>query len=381
MIALGYARQQENEVRVTRLSDGAPLADGRHFDALLASRLDFDVQVLSIPRVPDNEIDGLIRYRLRSIYPGNPDETSFDYRLESAGARQVAVVFISRKKVLAGYRSAAGQKPICLPYSLIRKTVRARKNIRIWFCHPGWVEISAFRAGLPLSNAVVPREEGALDFGHVESVEQDDVRTLPLLLIACKEDIDRMRQQSPAAQPQLLSFPELESGLRNVDGLFREKKRTPAILTPAARIAGLALIVAVLAVSVFFKRVWMEENRAAILVKTYSTLEKQSSRTIVLQKQVEGLRSELARLDSAEPQDLYLFLSELTRALGDDVQIRSLQVQGDSFQIEAAGSNPLKVMEGFRDSARFDAVKLSQVVPDVRSGKERFSFSGVFHAR
>lgn len=379
MISLGYARQQENEICVTRLSDGAPLANGAGVDGLLVSRLDFDVQVLSIPRVPDSEVDGLIRYRLRSIYPGNPGDTSFDYRLESDGVRQTAVVFIARKKVLEGYKSAAGQKPIYLPYALIQRIARARKDVRVWFCHPAWVEMSTFRAGMLVSSAVVPREEGELDFAHAEGVEQEDARAFPLLLIACNDEIDRIRQQVPLAQ--VLTFQVLESALRNIDGLFREQKRAPTLFTPVARITGLVLIVAILGTIVFFKRVWIAEDHTRTLKKTFSTLETQSQRTISLEKEVDALRSELARMDSARPQDLYLFLSELTGVLGGDVQIRSLQVQGDTFQIEAAGSNPLKLMEGFRDSALFDAVKLSQVVPDARSGKERFSFSGVFHAR
>ena len=98
MISLGYARQQEDEVRITRLSDGTPLTNGVRLDGVLVSRLDFDVQVLSVPHVPENEMDGLIRYRLRSIYPGNPGETSFDYRLESDGQVRTAVVFIWQKK-------------------------------------------------------------------------------------------------------------------------------------------------------------------------------------------------------------------------------------------------------------------------------------------
>lgn len=125
----------------------------------------------------------------------------------------------------------------------------------------------------------------------------------------------------------------------------------------------------------------MAESREGALKKTYSVLESQIRRTLDLQKDVDALRAELARIDSARPQDLYLFLSELTGVLGEDVQIRSIQIQEDGFQIEAVGSNPLRLMEGFRNSALFDAVKLSQVVPDARSGKERFSFSGVFHAR
>ncbi len=102
---------------------------------------------------------------------------------------------------------------------------------------------------------------------------------------------------------------------------------------------------------------------------------------MAVQKDVDALRAELSRMIAEEPPDLYSLLSELRRVLGSDVQIRSLKVQADSFVIEAISLNPLRLMQGFRGSTFFSSVKLSQVIPDPLSGKERFSFSGVFHAR
>ncbi len=110
-------------------------------------------------------------------------------------------------------------------------------------------------------------------------------------------------------------------------------------------------------------------------------MQNESLRTIAIQKDVEGLTAELAKIQGQKPQDLYLFFSELSAILGSGVTISSVEVNNGNFRIDAVGSNPLRLMEGFAGNPSFSGVKLSQSVPDERSGKERFSFSGVFHAR
>ena len=385
MIVLGYGEERETEVHLSRLDDGAHLNGNSRFDGLLVSRLDFDLQILDIPNVPDGEVEGLIRYRLRSIYPGNPGETAFDYRVESAGAQQRAIVFISRKATLEKYKSAAQQKPLIFPYSLIGRTARTSKDIRIWFCQQGWAELSVFRAGLLVSCRLVRRKEGGpRDLRETEDELPEDVRALPVLIIASNVELDQFRAEQRAVKPSLaryLSFQELSVIQRKADGLFGGPKRSHAIFNPVARIAGLACVIAALGVLAFYKNVWRAEDSCKKLKTVHSSLEIQSARALAVQKEVDALRAGLSRMAAEKPQDIYMLLSELTRVLGSEVQIRSLQVQTDSFQIEAVGTNPLKLMEGFRDNAFFSSVKLSQVVPDPRLGKERFSFSGVFHAR
>jgi hypothetical protein len=94
VISLLYARRKGDAVKLRRIEDGRPpdkasapgkkaspaaagseSANGRA-DGVLVSRGDFDFQVLDLPAVPDKEIEGLIRYRLRSLYPGSPGETT-----------------------------------------------------------------------------------------------------------------------------------------------------------------------------------------------------------------------------------------------------------------------------------------------------------------
>jgi hypothetical protein len=179
----------------------------------------------------------------------------------------------------------------------------------------------------------------------------------------------------------LVSFLELAAGAGRQDGLFGERKRAPVLLSRPARMGVLAAAAAVLSILVFFKYVQSVEGRYESLKKRHVALEQEGRRVIAAQKEVEDLRTELAKMQAREPQDLYVLLSELSTVLGGDAQILSITVRERSFQIEALGKNPLKLMEGFRTRDAFKDVRLSQVVPDARSGKERFSFSGGFNAR
>ena len=66
---------------------------------------------------------------------------------------------------------------------------------------------------------------------------------------------------------------------------------------------------------------------------------------------------------------------------GRAARIRSITVRDDSFQLDATGNDPFRLMEGFKARDAFSAMKLSQVVPDADTRRERFSISGVFHDR
>ncbi|MGO9307791.1 MAG: PilN domain-containing protein [Spirochaetia bacterium] len=367
------------------IAAGGESSNGRRAGAFLLSRPDFEVRILDIPRIPEKELEGLVRYRLRCLYPGNPRETVFDYRIESDGRRRQAVVFITRQAVLQECRISAGGAPLLLPYSLIRKTGRAEKDCRIWFCQPEWAELSIFRAGLLVSCMVRSWARGAsFDFHQAEEQVPPEGRGLAVLVIAPAEDLLRITAAETSAEDRDVRFLDLDrlaAVHRRVDGLFGERKRSRSVLSPAARLIGLSMIVCLLAVLLLFKQVRQLESENAILRRTHSLLEAKSRAALAMRKSVDELSAVISRIEEKRPRDSYRLLSALARVLGRGVQIQNLQIQGDTFRIEAAGFNALRMMDGFRDNPWFGDVRLSAVVPDGRSGRERFSLSGVSHVR
>jgi hypothetical protein len=143
-------------------------------------------------------------------------------------------------------------------------------------------------------------------------------------------------------------------------------------------LGGLSAAVLLLGVLTFFKYVGSVEAYDSRLRARAASLQAGNSRVLEVQGQIDGLTATAARLDAQQPRDLYLFLSELSAVLGDNARIRSLTVRDDAFQVDAAGTNSLKLMEGFTSRSSFAGMKLAQVVPDPRTGRELFSFSGTF---
>jgi Tfp pilus assembly protein PilN len=379
MIPLGYAAAENDSVRIGLLEGGSPLDDGRRVGAILLSRLDFDVQILDVPHLPDKELEGFVRYRLRSLYPGNPKDTVFDYRVEREGQRRQVVVFIARQALLERYRGAADGTPLLLPYSLLHGVGRLEKNCRIWFCHSEWAELMVFRAGFLVTSTVFVRgKKSSLNFLRNEERDAEETQSLPVLVFAAQADVQGIKRLlGNSLEVRVQSFDELSSLQRKGDGVFQEHRKRPRI-PRAVQFAAISFFIAAMAVLLLFKQVWREESGIADLRKVHTQLEIQSRTALALQKDVDDLQAELARLNAAEPVDAYRFLSELSRVLGENVQIRSIDLQGNAFRIEATGANPLRLMEGFQNNGLFKAVKLSQVVPDARTDRERFSFSGVY---
>ena len=385
MIALGYGKRSGESVLLCGIEDGEPLEAGAPIDGILVSRLDFDVQVLDIPSVPEKEMEGLIRYRLRSIYPGNPSETAFDFRLETEGRLTRAVVSISKNAILDSYRTAAEQRTLFLPYCFYAEMARKMKNCRIVFRHREWTEQTIFQNGLPVSSSARRRGKGkSVDISWLENDLSEEVRALPVLVIASALEIADMKIALPedkADSMTFLDYSHLLSSPKKPLGVFVPRRPETFLSKPSVRIASLAAAVLILGIALFFKYVANAESVYNALKARYNALETRNRAVLTLQKEVDDLNAELERLQAEKPQDLYAFLSELSAILGGETRIRRLTFQGDAFQIEAIGANPLKLMEGFKDRPSFRNVRLAQVVPDAASGRERFSFSGVFHAR
>ncbi len=385
MITLGYGKRSGDGVLLCGLEDGKPFMEGTRPEGILASRLDFDVQVLDIPSVPEREVEGLIRFRLRSIYPGNPAETEFDYRLETSGKSVRAVIFICRKAVLEAFKTAAAGTPLLLPYSLYAEAARKLKDCRVFFCHREWTEHAVFQGSLPVSSSVKKRGKGRhTDISWADEDQTEEVRALPTVVIASPADMEDIKasvEEAGARSMTFFTFADFLPSLKKPPELFNPRGRDSGFLKPRTRVLILAASIAVLCALLFIKAVSHAESGVRKLKAVYSSLESRNRTVLTLQNEVDGINAELARLQAEKPQDVYAFLSELSVVLGGEARIKSMTFQGESFQVEAIGGNPLKLMEGFKDHPSFRNVRLSQVVPDAVSGKERFSFSGVFHAR
>jgi len=368
-MSLGFAEENGGIVTVT---------GGEHFDALLMSRLDFEVRVLEIPPVSDREIETLIGLRLRSVYPGNPRDTAFDFRVVRQGGVNRAVVFIARRATVDAYREAGGRRALLLPYLLLWRRAPRRGDFRAWVWNGTWAEHLVFHDGVLTSSTVRRLARGRrFDLAHEESRLKPGERVGRLVVVARAAEAEGMERLDGVT---FTPFESLLGRRRSIDGIFGPRKRKRD-LPPASRIAVLAAALLLLGLLLFFKVVRSTESYDARLRAFAAGLQKSNQQVLAVEKEIDELQAQRARLDAEQPRDLYLLLSELSAVLGDNARIRTLSVRDDTFQIDASGVNPLKLMEGFASRPSFSGMKLSQVVPDPRTGRELFSFSGVYHAR
>ena len=356
---LGYGEEHSGEITVR---------GPEPWDALLMSRLDFDVKVFDVPPVSERDVEGLVRLRLRSVYPASPPETAFDYRLVRRGARRQAIVFVSRRRTVDAYRKAAGRKPLLLPYQLLASRVPGKGTWRAWVCPNDWAELLVYRDGALVSSTV----------RRLASEEPDGTDPATGFdLVAAPRELGLERRVSGAT---FVSLERLSGPGKRLDGLFPPRRRK-AYLPWRVRIALLTGAVLILGLLVFYTYVRQVEAYGSRVSQRAASLEKNNREALATQRDLDTLRAEKARLDAKAPRDLYRFLSELSTVLGDAARIQGLTVRDDGFQADVVGADPLALMEELKASADFSDLRLSQVVPDPATGKERFSISGVFHGR
>lgn len=347
-------------------------------DLLLMSRLDFDVRVLDIPPVPDKEVAGLIKLKLRSVYPGNPQDTAFDFHVVRRGSVRRAIVFVSRKKTVDAYREAAGRRPLVLPYQLILSRVPKRGVFRAWILQGKCAELLVFRDSILVCSIVKRLVRGKrFELRTEEDSVPEDLRSSAVVVAAPSEQLAQMGKQDGAAY---LPLETLHLGRRKPEGLFRPEQNR-AFPDHRIRLVILAAAAVVLGFLLLFKYVGSVETRADRLSRLADSLERSNQKTLDAERDTDVLRVERARLESLSTSDLYLLLSELSLVIGQRARIVGMSVRDESFQVDAVGSNPLELMEDFKKKEIFTDIKLSQVVPDDTAGRERFSVTGVYHGR
>ncbi len=382
MIAEAFEDQAAKKIMVSRLSDYAPLEEDGPFDALLASRLDFTVRVVDIPPVSESEVENLLRFKLRSVYPGNPADTELDYTVVGEGKKKRALLFICRRATLERYRKAAGQKPILLPWSLTRGLVGKRTDAVVWFVHRDWVEVSVSIGGLPISATVHPRARGSdFDLCAAAGMLPEDVRSLQCIVVCPADEVESIKSRIPEAdapRTRYVTFNQLTE--RGAPALFTAKKQRRALLSPAARLGILGAAVVLLTAVLFIKLITSAEAKYTQLVQLHASLEAENRRIVSIQGEVKSMSDQLAALQARESPNAYHFLSEIAAVFGSAARVRSFTLSAASFQVDAVGTGPLKLMEGFKNHPLFTDVKLAQVTPDAATGTERFSISGVYHA-
>jgi hypothetical protein len=341
---------------------GKPLRPGTPFDALVMSRRNIDVRVLDLPRISSAHAAAVIRHRIRSIYPGSPEETVVDFRLFRHNRARRAVVWIGRTDVVSLYRAAAGARPLLVTSALVSGIVPRRGRCRVELRHDGWKEMLEFEDGLLQSSQTGNGRHRA--------------DPAPVRIAVCVPPLTAAPGNAEPVMPVSL----LAARLGRVQGAFDPHEDRARGFAPV-RLGALAAAALVLALMVFFKVVQRAEHRAVELHAVSAALQAGSRSRDTARMEMSKKEAELARLNRSAPRDMYALFSELASVAEGGIRIRSIVVSGDTFRFEAVGKNPLQLVERLHGRGKVSEIRLSQVVADPAVPTESFSISGVFHGR
>ncbi|MCK5196703.1 MAG: hypothetical protein KAR21_00045 [Spirochaetales bacterium] len=382
-----YAEYTNDEVKLYNIDRSRLVDNNSNFDAVIMSRLDYDIQVIEFPPVSENEIEKLLSFRIRSLYPGKPEETVFDYRIEKRDKKNTAVLFISEKKIIDKYKEYSNNKPLFLPAGLIVQYVEKRKNQVIIFLHAVWIELLYYKQGVLLFSRVIERKNSIIeDIKKIEKDIPETLRQVPALFITGgldKKGLDRIIAGNNTIweKTSVLSLMDILNKPVSVKtALFRVKKKY-RFFNHNIGICIMVVILISLSLMVFNKHVEKKEKYVSELKAFAVTLETDNRAAITLQEEIKKLEEEYSGLYNAKPPDLYKLLSELTFVLGKDVSITNLTIKDNSFRIEAVGKNTFNLLDRFKGRNVFKDVRMYQVFPIPDTDKERFSISGLFYVK
>ncbi len=386
-----YAEKRGSGYRLCSFATGEPLVDGRSPAGVMMSRPDFDVQVVDLPEVPDREVEGFLKYRIRSLYPGHPEQTAFDYRIVERDGKRFAVLFLVQRALLDEYRALAAGRPLFLPFSLVQPLLERRRDCDtvFFFWHARWVEVLIWgggeAGGEPLRSFALKRSaDAAADLRALLRLIPAESGSCEWVLIAPAGETEGLAAglRELAGEERRLAIVTLEEALGRLgrrSAFLFAPRRPRRGLSRAVRVQLYLAAALLLGFLVLHRSVGREQAYLARLRGRLATLQGQASRSVSLQKEVEELAAQLDSLRARRPSDPYLVLSELNAILSPEARIQSLVIEKGFFQMEALGQNPLRLMEAFGRSSLFSDVKLIQIVPQKDSDQELFRMTGTAH--
>ncbi len=385
MNKFAYAERKEEGYKLFLFEKHSPVNSFYDFSALMMSRLDFNVKFIEIPPIPEDEISNLLKYKLRSLYPGDPEETVFDYYVLNRKKRKHIVLFISTKYILKEYQKLSGGKPLFLPFTIIRPLTNryVGKDCLFTFLNRYWIEIIVFKKSAFISSFVVKRENNIEeDFQKIKTLIPDSFNNYQVVFICSKQEKNLLKESSKdffdlSSSYELVLIEDLLVNItKKTDFLFREKQKKNIIakkaLIPFLFILILFFVSLILNKNINYKDLYYNE-----LNQNLKSLTSQSMEAIALKNEAEELEKEWEMFKNRTPTDVFLVLSELAVILGSETKISFFLLEKDTFQFEGIGPNPLSLMEEFKTNDNFHSIKLLQIVPVQGTNKERFKVSGV----
>jgi hypothetical protein len=381
-----YAETKDGRVELFSFEHPGAPADPAAVGSVMMSRLDLDAHIVELPAIRDEEVEGFLRYRMPSIYPGHRDQTAFDYRILRRGRRRWAVLLLVRQTVLDAYREATAGRPLFAPLSLVEPSLEGsgRRDALVVFWHEAWVEVFRLPVkGPPRSVVVTLSGDTGEDLGRVRSATSDGSATGAAWSLYCPgREIGRLGEwaRACAGTEGTVEVTAIEDALRRLGRrrsfLFARRRNRPGLPSRGTRLqlyAGAALLLGVLLLA---RSAGRDDRALRELSAEVELAEGRRTRAVAIERELAAARGELEALRARRPVDPYLVLSELETILSPGSIVSAFTLENRTFRLEAVGPDPLGLMDAFHDNGLFESVKLVQIVPQKGSGNEQYTLTG-----
>jgi cell division protein FtsB len=346
----------------------------------LVSPLDIQVFFMNIPALKEADREEIIRSQLRTLYPGDPGNTVFDYILcrgkgrgkpRASGGR--SIVWAAEKETYDLYRETGkalipGLSILCLG----AEKIRAQAKLVILLT-PEWVEAARFEDNEISRYVSAYRDQGAAEIPPVSSLYTEEERdVLPVLIIEHPE-----AHHSGPGRP----FKNcLSMGIGEVSKGVNIKKRRIFYRSGEGQRINHRLIISALIILNGASLVISLRLVSSRMAEEGARLQNIHREQMAYKKEAEKLKKEIAemegRLSNSTDQGhtIYEIISEIDACLSK-ARIQNLIIQQGTFNLEAEGEDSIGVFRALEGSHYFSDISLHQAAPS-KTGGEQFSISG-----
>jgi len=356
----------------------------------MVSSLDFTVKFIEIPNSGSRYLGEILRYKIRSLYPGDPDDTAMDYQPIRKRRMRYAAVFVVPEETLSEYRKISCGGPLYHAFSIIKRVAGLYKGRTcvFLFLHYSWIEAAVYEEGVFTLSYTVGRSKNLPgDLVRVDSLLPGYLSRAQRVCLYHERGDEHLRPelQKYAAKGGFDLFmetiePHLSRIYRGRPWIFSREHTGRTILGKVS--IPLLVLTELLLVCVLFNR---ETSHQAILLEEIQLFQAETGdRNGYLRhlaEEIHEAEDELQRLKDRRPIDLYFLLAELASLLEGKAIVTELTLEGGALRVHGLSSNALSLLPRFSGSRVFSDYEIIQVVSDDKTGKERFILHATVQSR
>lgn len=345
---------------------GRVIRDRRHVTVLMSPR-ECHVTLLEVPPVGEREITSIVKYKLRSEYPGN-GAGDVDWRRN--GRAGVVAIAAPREK-LRLYRDEF-LRPRLLTTATIALAVARKKPSVVVVAMDSRFDVFSVESGTVLFKTQSDRARLAETFKDASSRVKSETENIRCIIVGESSELE-IDELGPDTIRMDLAM-GMRSAARRERGLFSSRQsqgrlvfRTLVSLLLLAMAAGLARGM----VTRFSALRSAEQDARDRLLKAQAAY----AEAAVLTEEIERLESGLGvEASFAHP---YEIIAVIVASLDSTVRLEQVSIRDSSFEFRARGASALDVLERLQRDGAVSFAELRQVTASGTDG-EAFVITGGF---